>query len=207
MKGQYIHMTTQSSSSQSKEVQTITKYLGDMHALESHIDKALENQIKGFPQGHPEALQQVQTFHDTLENHLSAVMSRLQALGGSPTHPVKGAVAAVAGIAAGLYDQVRNEEASKDLRDDYTALNQSIIAYVMLHTTALAFNDQETADLCQRHLTDTSNFVMQIQSFMPALVIQEYEQDGGFSGINKDAAISGTKQVIDKIWNNNPEHG
>jgi ferritin-like metal-binding protein YciE len=199
-------MTTQSSSSQSKEVQTITKYLGDMHALESHIDKAIENQIKGFPQGHQEALDQVQTFHSKLENHLTALDSRLQALGGSPTHPVKQAVAAVAGVAAGLYDQVRNEEASKDLRDDYTALNQSLISYVMLHTTALAFNDQETADLCQRHLTDTSNFVMQIQSMMPALVIQEYEQDGGFSGINKDAAISGTKQVIDKIWNDNPEH-
>ncbi len=192
---------------QSKETQTITKYLGDMHALESHIHKAIDNQIKGFPQGHPEALQQVRTFHDTLQNHLSALASRLQALGGSPTHPVKEAVAAVAGVAAGLYDQVRSEEASKDLRDDYTALNQSIIAYVMLHTTALAFNDQETADLCQRHLTDTSNFVMQIQSLMPALVVQEYEQDGGFSTINKDAAISGTKQVIDKVWNANPQHG
>ncbi len=189
---------------QSKETQTITKYLGDMHSLESHVMQAIDKQVKSFPQGHPEAQEKVQTFRGTLATHLTALDARLQALGGSPTHPVKEAVAAVAGVAAGLYDQVRSEEASKDLRDDFTALNSTIIAYIMLHTTALTFNDQETATLCQRHLTETSHFVMDIQDLMPTLVIQEYEQDGGFSTLNKQAAISGTKQAITEIWNNNP---
>jgi ferritin-like metal-binding protein YciE len=189
-----------------KETQTITKYLGDMHALESHILQAIDKQDK-LLQDHPSAKEMISTFRNTIEGHINALDARLQALGGSPTHPVKEAVSALAGIAAGLYDQVRNEEASKDLRDDYTALNHSIIAYVMLHTTALAFNDQETADLCKRHLIDNSHFVMDIQSFMPALVLQEYEQDGGFSTLNRDAALSGTKQAIHDIWNNNPEQG
>ncbi len=199
-------MTTQSSH-QSKETQTLTKYLGDQHSLESHIFQAIDKQVKSFPQGHPEALQQVQTFQTVLQGHLSSLESRIQALGGSPTHPVKEAVSAFAGIIAGLYDQVRTEEASKDLRDDYTALNLSIIAYVMLHTTALAFNDQETAALCKQNLTDNANFVMQIQHLMPALVIQEYEQDGGFSTLNKDAALTGTHETIHQVWNTNPQHG
>ena len=189
------------SQTQSKEVQTITKYLGDMHALESHIVQAIDKQVKGFDQGHPEAFQQVTTFRATLQSHLDSLDARLQALGGSPTHPVKQAVAAVAGVAAGLYDQVRNEEASKDLRDDYTAINQATIAYLMLQTTALAFNDQETADLCARNLSDNARFVMQIQNLMPQLVLQEYRQDGGFGTFNEQAAIDGTHKTIGEIWN------
>ena len=64
------------------------------------------------------------------------------------------------------------------MRDDYTAINHSVISYIMLHTTALAFSGQETADLCQRHLTDNAKFVMDINNYMPELVMEEFRQDG-----------------------------
>jgi ferritin-like metal-binding protein YciE len=179
-----------------KETQTITKYLGDMHALESHILQALDKQDKVL-NDHPRAQQMVSTFHTTLEGHINALEARLQALGGSPTHPVKEAVAAAAGVAAGLYDKVRTEEASKDLRDDYTALNHAVIAYVMLHTTALAFGDQETAALCKRHLTDNAKFVMDINGYMPELVLEELRQDGVSIS---DQVRSTAQQTVSEVW-------
>lgn len=180
--------------------ETITKYIGDMHALESHILQAIDKQDK-LLQDHPSAKEKISTFRTTLEGHVDALQARLQALGGSPTHPVKEAVAAAAGIAAGLYDKVRNEEASKDLRDDYTAINHSVIAYIMLQTTALAFDDQETADLCKRHLKDNAKFVMDINNYMPELVLEELRQDG----LNlQESALTDMRQTISDVWNQPP---
>jgi len=185
-----------STASRSKETETITKYIGDMHALESHIFQAIDKQHK-LLDDHPNAKEKIQTFRNTLDQHVNALQARLDELGGSPTHPIKEGVAAAAGVIAGLYDKVRTEEASKDLRDDYTAINASIIAYIMLHTTALAFNDQQTADLCKRHLTDNAHFVMDINNYMPELVLEEYKQDG----LTYDpAALQGARQVISGIW-------
>lgn len=181
-----------------KDVETVTKYLGDQHALEAHIFQALDKQERLLAAGHPDAYEIIRALRDTLQAHLDALQGRLHELGGSPTHPVKAAVAAVAGVAAGLYDKVRTEEASKDVRDDYTALSHSVIAYTMLHTTALALGDAETARLCARHLADNARFVKDIQEAMPALVVEEYRQDGGFA--LDEGAIGATRRVIAAIW-------
>jgi ferritin-like metal-binding protein YciE len=180
----------------SRETQTITKYLGDMHALESHILQAIDKQEK-LLHDHPSAKQMISTVRTTLESHINALQARLDALGGSPTHPIKEAAAAAAGVVAGLYDKVRNEEASKDLRDDYTALNHSVVSYIMLHTTALAFHDQETADLCKRHLTDNATFVKDINRYTPELVMEEFRQDG----LTIDESATRTaRQTVSDIW-------
>jgi len=181
-----------------KDVETVTKYLGDMHALEAHILQAIDKQERLLATDHPDAAATIRAIRDTLRAHLAALQERLQDLGGSPTHPVKHAVAVVAGVAAGLYDKVRTEEASKDLRDDYTALSHAVIAYTMLHTTALALGDEETARLCARHLADNARFVKGIQEAMPDLVIAEYRQDGGFA--LDEGASGATRRVIAAIW-------
>lgn len=183
---------------QNKETETLTKYLGDMHALEAHILQAIDKQDKLLAAGHPEAKEMITTFRSTAQRHATALESRMQELGGSPTHPVKEAVAAFAGVVAGLYDKVRNEEASKDLRDDYTALNHAIIAYVMLHTTALAFKDQQTATLAMAQMQDYSRFVMQINAFMPEMVMQEFRQDGGFQ-LDETATTTAQKN-LEAAW-------
>jgi ferritin-like metal-binding protein YciE len=181
-----------------KDVETVTKYLGDMHALEAHILQAIDKQERLLAAGHPDADATLRAIRDTLRAHLAALQARLRDLGGSPTHPVKQAVAVVAGVAAGLYDKVRTEEASKDLRDDYTALSHAVIAYTMLHTTALALGDAETARLCARHLADNARFVQGIQEAMPDLVIEEYRQDGGFA--LDEGASDATRRVIAASW-------
>ena len=179
-----------------KEQEIITKYLGDMVALESHILQAIGMQAKLLAD-HADAQQKVQTYRATLSSHVDAVKARLNELGGSPTHPLKEGVAAAVGVAAGLVDKMRSEEASKDLRDDYTAINHAIIAYEMMYTTALAADDAPTADLCKRHLRDNAEFVMEINNFMPKLVLDELAQDG--MSVKPDA-LSTAQAGMRDVW-------
>jgi len=180
----------------SKEQELLTKYVGDMHSLESHIFQAIDKQAKLLTD-HEDARQKTEKFRDTLALHMKALEQRLGELGGSPTHPIKEGVAAALGVAAGLIDKVRSDEASKDLRDDYTAINHSVIAYVMLHTTALAAGDQQTADLSKRHLKDNAQFVMEINAFMPKLVLDELRQDGLSV---RDGALETANQSVKDVW-------
>jgi ferritin-like metal-binding protein YciE len=162
-----------------KSRETITKYLGDMHALESHGLEAISRQVTNLEgSDHKDALTTVQGFKRTLDSHVQALESRLKALGDSPTSPVKDAASAVAGVAAGLYNKVRNEEASKSIRDDYTFLSHSAVAYLMMHTTAMSLGDQETARLAERGYRDAARMVMEIDHILPKLVIDELRQDG-----------------------------
>ena len=159
--------------------ETISKYLGDLHALESHGHEAISRQVDNLKDtGHQDAYRATVELKTVLERHLSAIDARLKALGGSPTSPVKDAVSAVAGVAAGVYNKVRNEEASKSIRDDYTFVSHTAIAYLMLHTTALAFGDRETATLAEQGYRDAARAIMAIDRFMPPLVLQELRQDG-----------------------------
>jgi ferritin-like metal-binding protein YciE len=180
----------------SKEQEIMTKYLGDMVALESHILQAIGMQAK-LLDDHVDAQRKVRTYRDTLSTHVDALKARLDELGGSPTHPLKEGVAAAIGVAAGLVDKMRTEEASKDLRDDYTAINHAIIAYEMMYTTALAAGDTKTADLCKRHLRDNAQFVMEINSFMPKLVLDELTQDG--MSVKPDA-LSNAQAGMREVW-------
>jgi hypothetical protein len=73
---------------------------------------------------------------------------------------------------------VRKEGLAKNLRDDYTAFSLANIGYVMLHTTALAFEDQEVADLAHQHLRDYTDAVIRLNSLIPAAVVRLLEQQG-----------------------------
>jgi ferritin-like metal-binding protein YciE len=158
--------------------ETITKYFGDMHALESHGLQAISSQAEQIKDaGHPDALGAVQEFKRTRNGHLAALEQRLRMLGGSPTSPVKGAVSATTEVAASLYNAVRNEEASKSIRDYYTFLSHTAIAYLMLHTTAASLGDHDTATLAERGYRDAARMVMEIDRLMLGLVLEELGQD------------------------------
>jgi ferritin-like metal-binding protein YciE len=177
--------------------ETITKYLGDMHALESHGLQAISRQAEQLKDAdHPEALSAVRDFKRTLEGHISALERRLEALGGSPTGPVKDAVSAATGVAAGLYNAVRNEEASKSVRDDYTFLSQTAIAYLMLHTTASGLGDDETKMLAERGYRDAARMVMQVDRLMPSLVLEELRQDG----LRVDDVAEDCRAMVHDAW-------
>lgn len=156
----------------------LQQYVSDMVSLDKHILEAVERQLEDQRLGSfPEARQVVSRIKQMLDSHLSGLKGELKSLGGEESGPVKEAVSAVAGVAAGLYDKVRHDPVSKMLRDDYTALSLAAISYTMLHTTALALKHQSIAELGLRGLRDVTPLIVDISQVIPGLVIKDLEDE------------------------------
>jgi ferritin-like metal-binding protein YciE len=164
--------TGQFSGPTGKKLDIVTKYLADMVALEGHIYQAIDKQVKET-QDEPDVNPKLREIRDGLERHTNALRSRLDALGGQATSPIKEAGASVLGVAAGVIDKLRAEEISKDFRDNYTALSLSTISYVMLITTCLACDDTQTADLATKLLKENAQYVMDIGKLTPYTVVRD----------------------------------
>jgi ferritin-like metal-binding protein YciE len=166
---------------------TINTYISDMLALEQHIATPLENQVNDSDvQAQPAALRVIQEALTTVQHHISALETRLDAVGGHSGSPVKNAVSSAFGVAASAIDKVRKTEVSKNLRDDYTALSLSSAGYTMLHTTALGLGDAQTAALAKEHLADVATAIMKINSALPTVVLAELREEG--VNVSVDAA-------------------
>jgi ferritin-like metal-binding protein YciE len=190
-------MTNQNSSDvQQKHEQTIADYVGDMVALESHIEEALDRQLTEV-RDDPEASAAVRGFHDTVRQHRDTLIALQEDIGSTPGNPIKAAGAALLGKAAGVIDLVRTEGISKSLRDDYAAFSLAAISYSMLYTTAWGLGNQRVASLAERHLTDYAQAIERINEIMPFVVERELAKDG--HQINEGAAAA-TRQVVPNAW-------
>ena len=158
--------------------EAINSYITDMLALEDHIEKAVKGQLTDLKE-YPDVLVALRDIHTKVEHHISDLrMVSDQRKAGGVVESVKRAGSAVAGVAAGVIDLIRTEGLPKNLRDDYTAFSLANIGYVMLHTTALAFEDQEVADLAHQHLRDYTDAVIRLNNLIPATVVRFLEQKG-----------------------------
>jgi uncharacterized protein DUF892 len=180
-----------------KKQETLTKYLGDMKSVVSHVHTAMERQKDEF-KDKPEVSQAIARIALSLKRQDDALGARLSALGGSPTHPMKEAVADALGVMAGLYNKVRTEGAAKGLRDDHVALNLVYMSYATLHTTAVALGDPETAALAKRSIIECAKFVTEIDHLVPPVVLAEL-QDGDFGSLASNAPAE-TLAVISEAW-------
>ncbi len=187
-----------------KGQKTIADYVGDMVALESHIEEALDRQLtetKDDPQAHAA----VQRFHDMVKSNRDALKQYQQEVGSTAGNPIIAAGASLLGVAAGVIDKIRTEGISKSLRDDYTAFNHACIGYTMLHVTALALGDRRTADLAERGLTGHASAVQEINHIMADVVMRELEKDG--HTLANPAAASQNREAVDRIWKQTDKSG
>ena len=88
---------------QQKHEKSIADYVGDMVALESHIEEALDRQLNEV-EDDPEAAAAVRRFHDTVKQHRDTLIALQEDLGSTPGNPIKAAGAALLGKAAGVID-------------------------------------------------------------------------------------------------------
>ena len=182
-----------------KNMNTIQQYVGDMLALESHIEEALDGQLKEV-KSHARAAEAVRRYHDMVKSHREALRSHLQAIGGSESSPVKEFVSNLFGKAAGVIDNIRTKGESKALRDDYTAFNHAAVGYAMLHTTAHALGQMQTMELADRHLRAYARAVQEINQIMPDLVVYELRDEG--HAVN-DEAVRHCVEEINDAWKDN----
>jgi ferritin-like metal-binding protein YciE len=186
------------STTSEKNQKTIADYLGDMKAVESHIEEALDRQLDLFPD-QPEAQKAVQGFHDMVKAQRDHLTSLLEAQPeGGVTNTVKDAGSSLLGKAAGMIDKVRTESQSKALRDDYTAFNLAAVSYAMLYTTATALGDPKVASMAEKHLTSYAGAIQKINDLIPAVVLHELKKDD--HQVEKSDVVEQSRKVIDRAW-------
>ena len=190
-------MTSQGTADvQQKHAQTVADYVGDMVALESHIEEALDRQLKET-KDYPEAHAAVQRFHDMVKAHRDSLKSLQDEVGSTAGNPIIEAGSTLLGKAAGVIDMVRTEGISKSLRDDYAAFSLAAISYSMLHTTALSLGNRKVADVAERYLTDYAGAIERINEVMPGVVARELAKDGHQT---EPSAVPATNAMVAKAW-------
>jgi ferritin-like metal-binding protein YciE len=158
----------------SERQDTLQQYVSDMLAVERHILQPLETQSKDPRlESYPDAHRVVRQAEAMARNHIRGLEQRLNALGGDAGSPVKSAATTVMGWAASAIDAVRTDPVSKNLRDDYTALNLAAVGYTMLHTTGLALQDPTTAEIANSYLKDYTPLIAEINEVIPPVVVSE----------------------------------
>ena len=179
-----------------KNLKTIRDYVGDMVALESHIEEALDRQLKQVKYD-PIALEAVRGFHGTVKAQRDRIKALQDEIGTTAGNPIIKAGSALLGAAAGIIDMIRPEGNSKALRDDYTAFNLAAMGYTMLFTTATALDNQRVADVANQHLRGYAEAIQRINHIIGDVVVAELTKDGHqVQGNAADVA----RQTVDAAW-------
>ena len=178
--------------------ETINSYIGDMIALEDHIEKAIRSQIEDL-KDYPDVVTELRQIHRKAKHHISDLrgLSEQRGSGGGAKEAVKRAGSAVLGAAAGVIDLVRTEGLPKNLRDDYTALSLASIGYVMLHTPGLSLADREVAELAHQGFSDYAEAVSRLSAIIPAAVVMFFQQEGLPA---REDVIPQIRRTIEEVW-------
>jgi ferritin-like metal-binding protein YciE len=179
------------------KTEAVNSYLTDMLSLEEHLEKAVRGQLNDL-QDYPEVTRDLQHILRKAERHISdlkEITERRRASG--ITDAIKRAGSVVLGAGAAAVDLVRTEGLPKNLRDDYTAFSLATIGYLMLHTTALALQDQEVADLAREHFADYAHAVTLLHNVVPGAVVRFLQEDG--LPVNQ-GVLPEISRTIEEIW-------
>ena len=181
-----------------KKTETLTKYVTDVHALVSHGLTTLKRQAENLKNvSHEDARKALPQFISLLQKQDDELHARIKALGGSASQPVKDAVSAVAGVAAGVVNAVRPTETPKSIRDDHTYFNHLGIAWMMLFSTASSLGDTETTSLAERGYTDTTKAIMYINHILPKIVVEELREE---KELNPSDSAEKTREMTKNAW-------
>jgi hypothetical protein len=177
--------------------EAINSYITDMLSLEEHIQKAVRGQLEDL-EDYPEVTRDLRQVLRKVEQHVSDLqdLSRRRNARG-PSDAIKRAGSALLGLGAAAVDLVRKEGLPKNLRDDYTAFSLATIGYVMLHTTALALEEQEVADLARQHFADYAQTVTLLHNVVPGAVLRFLREDG--LPVREDV-LPQISRTIEEIW-------
>ena len=162
-----------------KHIAVVSQYVSDMHVLESHILKPLKRQMKQTEKEQPDISRALHTYVATTERHIARLEARLTALGNQDglADRAKQGVSVLFGLAAAAVDTVRTHPFAKALRDDYTAGSLAVVSYVMLRTTALSCDDQESAQLAETHMNETIEMLQWIARTIPTQVVRDLDRE------------------------------
>lgn len=176
----------------------IADWIGDIVALESHIEEAMDRQLQ-LKSDNAELTSTIQRFHDTIRASKYRAEDYQKQVGSTAGNPVIKAGSSLLGKAAGIIDKVRHDSISKALRDDYTAYNLAAVSYTMLHTTAMAVGDQRTQQFAGEGLKTYASLVQDINRAMPLAVVTELKDNGDIPSVDT-SIVDDCRSFIDSAW-------
>lgn len=178
--------------------QSIADWIGDIVALESHVEEAMDRQLS-LASDNQDVAMAFKRYHDTVRDSKQRAVAYQKTYGTTAGNPVIKAGANLLGKAAGVIDKMRDDSASKALRDDYTAYNHLAIAYTMLHTTALAMHDDATGEFAKKGLETYASLVQDINNIIPDAVVADLQSNEKEPQVDA-SIVSEARANIDKAW-------
>jgi ferritin-like metal-binding protein YciE len=177
---------------------TISDWLGDIVALESHVEEAMDRQLE-LKVDDAALTAAVKGFHDSVRASKQRAVAYQQQYGSTAGNPVIKAGSNLLGKAAGMIDKIRNDSISKSIRDDYTAYNHVAIAYTMLHTTSMALGDQATQDFAEQGLRTYASLVQEVNHIIPQAVVHDLKNNDDVPVVDVNV-VEGCRRIIDTVW-------
>jgi hypothetical protein len=176
----------------------IADWIGDIVALESHVEEALDHQLTIDPP-HGELKTTIQYLHDTCRDSKQRAVAYQEAYGSTAGNPVIKVGSELLGKAAGLIDKVRKDTAAKALRDDAPAFGMLNTAYAMLHTTALAFGDEATAEFAKAGMHTYARLTRDVSNAIPLAVYEDLKA-GDSAGDLKVGVVETAREALRESW-------
>lgn len=189
-----------------EEKKSLKKHTSDLYELERHFMNTVKKQKSSDIVRDEKAIDLLHEIDKTISNHVQVLEKQVERSGGSTIADLKSRVASLSGSVSGFIDGARNDGLSKMMRDDYTTLSMIAIDYTMLHTHALAENDQELAGLTENHLTHCTPLIAEISKLLPLLVAHELIDDHNRAEEIGKKALGNTQSAWkSEVVNKNPQ--
>jgi hypothetical protein len=186
------------SATEQKINHAIADWVGDIVALESHVEEAMDRQLK-LTSKNADVTAAIKHFHDIVRDSKQRAVAYQGEVGTTAGNPVIKVGTNLLGKAAGLIDMVRRDSVAKSLRDDYTAYNLLAISYTMLHTTAMAMEDGETQAFAEKGLRTYAKLVQEVNHLIPLAVVEDLK-DNSDQPLRNTNVVDGCRKLIDSVW-------
>jgi hypothetical protein len=176
----------------------IADWVGDVVALETHVEEAMDRQLKlDFPD--PAMATAIQRFHDAVRDSKHRAEAYQAQYGSEAGNPIIKAGSNLLGKAAGMIDNMREDGVAKSLRDDYTAYSLLAMSYTMLHTTAMALEDPATQAFAEQGLRTYASLVQDVSYLMPEAVLADLK-DNPDHPIQDTNVVAESRRLIQHVW-------
>lgn len=152
-------------------IEILKQHLSEQIALEEHLYKVLVEQLIEFDDDiYSEVKHTLKEASEILEKNYYSLNETLSKLEKNSTNPS-------GGNGVGLHHESNQNSKSRIisrmLRDDYSALNLITISNTLLHTTALALDSEEIANLSLKHLKLLAPIVVKLGELVLNIAIKE----------------------------------
>jgi hypothetical protein len=176
----------------------VSDWIGDIVALVSHVEEALDHQIK-LKSESATLTATIQRFHDTIRDDKQRAEAYQKEYGSTAGNPIIQKGSELLGKAAGVIDKIRHDSVAKSLRDDYTAFNHVAIAYSMLHATAMAYNDSATEAFAGEGLKTWARMVQEINQVISEAVVLDLANNTDDPAPNT-GIVDDCRAFINEAW-------